>query len=645
MAAVAWLERAQDAMKDGGVCGRYKLASGWTSSYPETTGYIVPTFLKLRRILNADRFYDRAQRAIEFLLRLQLPEGAFPGGEVDQNRTDPSPFNTAQIMHGLQAWAIETGDTRCVEALRKSGHWLYDHQDSDGAWRKYFYGGIETTYSSHLTCWLAEAGEFLGEDRFLEAAYKHLTWVLQHFDPEHSWFDLCGFGAEDHHARSSVTHTIAYTVWGVLRTSEVLRHHDGQKAAAAAAWAALRRLELSRWLPGVLDHKWRGVSNFSCLTGNCQFALIWLHLYRKTGDPRWLNAAMKALDLVRHTQAMSDASEGIRGGIAGSSPAWGDYISHAFPNWAAKFFIDACLELPAALENPIAFNGRPAVPADIPTALPQSLGATPKKTLTVGLLTTASSSKFHQFMQASSSWNFRPDLVLIDAPTRLPLRRRLRNRVMSLRPSANRSKPAPAASSGAPIDVGQYCREHGIPATTTAPNSPAALQIIRNHGIDILVHLGGGGIVRQSVIDAARLGVLNAHMGLLPAYRGMNVTEWTLWNRDPVGCSVHLIDCGIDTGNILLLCHVDMTGANNVAHARERVNAAQIARLAEVLRYTLTAGELPPRTSQSPQAGLQYFTMHPILVQRLNQRLQDVCAGKVPAEFPRAQVTAASVLS
>jgi hypothetical protein len=39
LAAAAWLERAQDETTDGGVSGRYRLDSGWTSSYPETTGY------------------------------------------------------------------------------------------------------------------------------------------------------------------------------------------------------------------------------------------------------------------------------------------------------------------------------------------------------------------------------------------------------------------------------------------------------------------------------------------------------------------------------------------------------------------------------------------------------------------------------
>ena len=627
LAAAGWLERAQDATRDGGVSGRYKLATGWTSSYPETTGYIIPTFLELQRTLNEDRFRERARLAVEFLLQLQLSDGAFPAGEISENRTNPSPFNTAQIMHGLQAWAIEDGDARCIEALRKAGNWLCDHQDADGAWRKYFYGDVETTYSAHLTCWLAEAGEFLGEDRFLEAALRHLNWTLLHFDSEHNWFDRCGFSAEDHKARCSVTHTIAYTIWGVLRTAEVLSHDAGQKAATAAAWAALRRLELSRWLPGVLDYRWRGIANYACLTGNCQFALIWLHLYRKSGDPRLLNAALKAVDLVRATQPMAAPDGGIRGGIAGSSPVWGGYISHAFPNWAAKYFLDAGLELRDALENPVEFRERPSVPADIPTTLPDSSRMSPGKKLRVGLLTTSRSSKFRQFMEESSTWNFRPDLVLIDPPTPVPFRRRVRNRLRRLYPATSQagpSSPNPVAEVRA--DVARFCRALGIPAIEICANSAEAVEIVRKYKIDLLVHLGGGGILKHSILEAPALGTLNAHMGLLPPYRGMNVTEWSLWNDDPVGCTVHLIDRGIDTGDIILIQRVDVTGEATVAQARGRVNQSQIAQLSEVLRYTLAAGMLPPRKSQSQEAGLQYFTMHPVLVERLNGRLRATAA-------------------
>ena len=37
------------------------------------------------------------------------------------------------------------------------------------------------------------------------------------------------------------------------------------------------------------------------------------------------------------------ADEAARGGIAGSSPIWGDYSRFEYPNWAAKFFADALM--------------------------------------------------------------------------------------------------------------------------------------------------------------------------------------------------------------------------------------------------------------------------------------------------------------
>jgi len=50
LAATAdWLARAQEVNGDGGVAGRYHLRRGWSSSYPETTGYAIPTLLRLAK--------------------------------------------------------------------------------------------------------------------------------------------------------------------------------------------------------------------------------------------------------------------------------------------------------------------------------------------------------------------------------------------------------------------------------------------------------------------------------------------------------------------------------------------------------------------------------------------------------------------
>jgi hypothetical protein len=74
------------------------------------------------------------------------------------------------------------------------------------------------------------------------------------------------------------------------------------QAVERAALAIARRLELTRSLPGVLDHRWRPVAKFSCLTGNAQMALIWFALFDRSGDTRFLNAALKGVDLVKQAQ-------------------------------------------------------------------------------------------------------------------------------------------------------------------------------------------------------------------------------------------------------------------------------------------------------------------------------------------------------
>src|SRR5215472_11822859 len=57
--AVAWLLRAQDAGNDRGVSYGVRFGEGFDVSYPETTGYIIPTFLKLAKHYNDSAFLKR----------------------------------------------------------------------------------------------------------------------------------------------------------------------------------------------------------------------------------------------------------------------------------------------------------------------------------------------------------------------------------------------------------------------------------------------------------------------------------------------------------------------------------------------------------------------------------------------------------
>ncbi|MFN8629501.1 MAG: hypothetical protein U0838_04025 [Chloroflexota bacterium] len=347
-AAADWLRRAQDATTDGGVSWGYRLRGGWAPSYPETTGYIVPTYLAL----DADRAFaapdhadrERAERAIAFLAGVRLPDGSFPGARIDENQTVPSVFNTAQILNGLTAYRQASGDEAVGAMADAAAAWLVAHQDEDGAWRQFAYHGFPVTYVAHGSCWLAEHAALTGDAAARTAAERHLDWTLRQFDRETSWFDLTGFTQEDHAARQSVTHTLAYTIWGVLDLGIVLGREDAIEAAAAAAARVAGVVHERGRLPGMLDATWADRTTWACLTGNSQMALIWFKL-AELGHPAGnLEAARIVLDRVLEAQDVGSGDPGIRGGIGGSDPAWGTYLRFVLPNWAAKFTIDALLE-------------------------------------------------------------------------------------------------------------------------------------------------------------------------------------------------------------------------------------------------------------------------------------------------------------
>src|ERR1043165_1319885 len=69
--------------------------------------------------------------------------------------------------------------------------------------------------------------------------------------------------------------------------------------------------------------------------------------------------------------------------------------------------------------------------------------------------------------------------------------------------------------------------------------------------LDVGLHKSGT-IYRRETIESFRLGILNAHIGILPKYRGRSVMERSLLQGDPPGISVFFIDEGIDTGERLV---------------------------------------------------------------------------------------------
>lgn len=86
-------------------------------------------------------------------------------------------------------------------------------------------------------------------------------------------------------------------------------------------------------------------------------------------------------------------------------------------------------------------------------------------------------------------------------------------------------------------------------------NHPDVLKLARELKPD-LICVFGTSLIRGELLKEGRLGIVNLHGGLSPEYRGADCTFWALYNGEPekVGCTLHYIDAGIDTGR--LIAHV-----------------------------------------------------------------------------------------
>jgi len=339
--AIDWLCRAQDARNGasdaGGVAAGWSFEDGWLPGYPETTGYIIETFLAAAPVLERPELVDRAQRMIDWELSLQAADGAFPG-HFGEPGSHPVIFNQGQIMHGLVAGYTQLGRKDCLEAGLKAGHWLVAQQDADGCYRKFEHNRVPHVYNTRAIWALAALGIVAGEATFTSAARRNLDWALTQ-QTASGWFATNAFVPERH----PFTHTIAYAIRGFIEVGVLLGESSYLQAAETAARGLMAVQRSDGWLAGTYADNWVAHGSYACVTGVAQMALCWLRLAHITGDDSFRHAARRAIAYVKRTQRLDDEDAIVRGAIPGSAPIWGAYSRFEFPNWAAKFFADALI--------------------------------------------------------------------------------------------------------------------------------------------------------------------------------------------------------------------------------------------------------------------------------------------------------------
>jgi methionyl-tRNA formyltransferase len=157
------------------------------------------------------------------------------------------------------------------------------------------------------------------------------------------------------------------------------------------------------------------------------------------------------------------------------------------------------------------------------------------------------------------------------------------------------------------LDFAQMAWRQGIPAYEPAdPNEPQFLDALRLLEPDLFIAVGYSLILKAELLGMPRLLAANFHASLLPEYRGKHPVFWTLRGGERwAGLTVHAMDPGIDTGDILYQVRVRTRRGDTVSLLYSRIMEQSVG-LVERLMVDAERGSIPRRPQ--PEGAGSYFS-------------------------------------
>lgn len=329
-AALAWIRRSIAATGGRGSAHSYSPFWGWSKAYPETTGYLIPTLLRYSAIKQDHSLKVLAEECRNWLESVQLPAGAFAGGLAGNRH--PSVFNTAMILFGLL-------EAPSGGALERAARWLLDTLDPDEVWRQAAYvPGFVPSYYTYAVWALLEADKVLHWPEIPERMRAALRFYARRFQSDGT---LADWGFQP--GRTAFTHTIAYTLQGLLESACLLDEPEILAQTVRSAEQLQSVYENRGRIAGRYSSGWRGDYSFRCLSGNAQLSVLYFRLAAINGSHKFRETGRSILMETLPFQKLGKHPN-TSGALPGSAPFWGPYLRFRYPNWGVKFFLDAMAE-------------------------------------------------------------------------------------------------------------------------------------------------------------------------------------------------------------------------------------------------------------------------------------------------------------
>lgn len=104
----------------------------------------------------------------------------------------------------------------------------------------------------------------------------------------------------------------------------------------------------------------------------------------------------------------------------------------------------------------------------------------------------------------------------------------------------------------------------GVLANVSSVNSDECLTLLKEIEPELVIVVNTR-IISRKILSGIKTKFVNIHAGITPKYRGWHGAYWALVNKDKENCGVtiHLVDEGVDTGNILYQSKIEITNRDN----------------------------------------------------------------------------------
>jgi len=185
-----------------------------------------------------------------------------------------------------------------------------------------------------------------------------------------------------------------------------------------------------------------------------------------------------------------------------------------------------------------------------------------------------------------------------------------------------------------PSPVKEAALALGLPVVTVERvKDPAFLVQLKEWAPDVAVVVAFGQILPEPVLKAPRLGCINVHASLLPAYRGAAPIHRVIIDGGKrTGITTMQMDCGMDTGDMLLTEAVDITPDMTMGELHEVLSERGAKLIVETLKQVFegTARPLPQDSSLASYAPMLDRALERIDWKRSAQQIHDLVRGMNP---------------